>query len=348
MKQLTVGMARMLPKAELHFHLDGSLRVGTILSLAAAEGVRLPAEEEESLGKLVKVGSHCQSLEEYLAAYAITLSVMQSPQALTRVSYEAFHLCHSDGILYAEARFSPALHTRRGLSYDQILAAVDDGRLQAERQLGIKGGIIVCAMRHNSVEESVELARAAVRNKHRGVVGFDIAGPEKGFPASLFKEAYQVAEQGGLGLTAHAGEGDDWRNMVISINDLHVSRIGHGVHMKDSPETLALVKEKRICIEQCITSNLLTKAVADLASHPAKSFVDNGVMLNLSTDGTLMTDTTLSDEYAIAFNELGFTKKQLLQVIENGFLAAFQPQEVKERMARDAVQKARHILEQLE
>ena len=295
---------------------------------------------------MTRVGSHCKSLEEYLEAYAITLSVMQTSSALERCSFEALELCHDDGITYAEARFCPALHTRQGLSFEQVLKAVEAGKVRAEEKFGIQSGLIVCAMRHHNVSESEELAKLAVAHKDHGVVGFDIAGPEKGFPPQLFAKAYEVARAGGLGLTCHAGEGEGLSdNVATAVTLLGVTRVGHGVAMADNASTMALVRDRNVCIEQCITSNVLTKAVESLESHPAKRFLNEGITLNLSTDGVTMTDTTLSEQYFIAQNQLHFTRQEFLQIVQNGFLHSFQPDAKRQEMAKHALAKATEIMD---
>ncbi len=345
MRPITLATLRQCPKAELHYHLDGSLRVQTILELAKQDDVLLPTTDEAALTRLVRVGAACESLVEYLEAYRITLSVLQTRSALARCSFEAFELCHGDGVSYVEGRFCPSLHLQRGLSPEAVLEAVLEGGRRAERELaGLRVGVIVCAMRHHPIAESVELAHLAARYADKGVVGFDIAGPEAGFPAAPFAAAYDIARTAGLGLTAHAGEADGWQSVDEVIKLLGVSRVGHGVALRDSGETRELVRERRVCVESCVTSNTLTKAVGHISEHPAKSFVESGIALTLATDGVTMTDTTLSQEYHRAHTDLGFSAAQIVACIEAGFMNSFQPQHVRLQMAQEAVTKARHIL----
>lgn len=174
----------------------------------------------------------------------ITLSVLQTRSALERCSFEAFELCREDGVSYVEGRFCPALHGQRGLSPEAALEAVLEGSRRAQAAPGLRAGVIVCAMRHHAVAESVELARLAARYAGRGVVGFDIAGPEAGFPAAQFREAYDIARAAGLGLTAHAGEADGWRSVESAIRELGVARVGHGVALRES-EAVAQVSGVR-------------------------------------------------------------------------------------------------------
>jgi adenosine deaminase len=228
------AMLQQCPKAELHYHLDGSLRIQTILELAQQDRVALPTTDLAALTRLVRVGSACSSLVEFLEAYKITLSVLQTRQALERCSFEAFELCREDGVSYVEGRFCPALHCERGLTAEQALEAVLEGSRRAQAVPGLRTGVIVCAMRHHAPAEGLELARLAARYAGRGVVGFDIAGPEAGFPAAQFREAYEIARGAGLGLTAHAGEADGWHSVESAIRDLGVARVGHGVALRDS------------------------------------------------------------------------------------------------------------------
>ena len=177
----------------------------------------LPTTDFDELQRLVVVGSRCQSLVEYLEAYRITLSVLQSERALERATFEAFELCAEDGVSYAEGRFCPALHTAKGLSLSAALAAVLRGTARASRVLAMRAGVIVCAMRDHSAEEAERLAELAVSLRGEGVVGFDIAGPEKGFPGAVFARAYRLAREGGLGCTAHAGEADGAHSVRTAI-----------------------------------------------------------------------------------------------------------------------------------
>jgi len=248
---------------------------------------------------------------------------------------------------FEESRFCPTLHVHEGLTPHEVLTAVVEGHKKASETLGIRSGIIVCAMRHHSVAEAETLAKLAAEFQKDGmVVGFDIAGPESGFKASLFREAYDIASKANLGLTAHAGEAHEHTSIQSAVKKLHVTRIGHGISMKDHAETRQLVKDKNVLVECCITSNLLTKAVLEPKLHPLKQYLDAGISATLATDGVIVTDTCLSEEYLLAQNALGLTPEHILQIVEYGFLRAFQPTDVCKEMARDAVEKTKILLNQ--
>ena len=202
--ELTREFIHRLPKAELHCHLDGSLRVSSIIDIAAIEDVTLPSTDPEELKSLLAVGLECPSLEVYLQSFDITCSVLQSKEALQRAVYELAEDCASENVRYLEIRFAPILHTKRGLKLVEVIAAVLKGKEQAERDMNIKLGIIICSLRHNDPEESLIAAELAVAFKNKGIVGFDLAGAEKDFPARNHKDAFDLIIKNNINTTVHA------------------------------------------------------------------------------------------------------------------------------------------------
>ena len=321
--ELTYDLVKKLPKAELHCHLDGSLRVETILDIAAKEGVELPSTDPQILRSMLAVGADCPDLETYLKTFDITCSVMQSAESLLRVTYELAEDCAAENIRYLEIRFAPILHTNRGLKLVEVISAVLKGKEQAERNLNIKIGIIICSLRHNNPEESIIAAELAVAFKNKGVVGFDLAGAEKDFPARDHKEAFSMIIKNNINTTVHAGEGYGPESIHQALHHISANRIGHGTRLRENGDLLNYVNDHRIPLEMCITSNVQTKAVDALDHHPIRFYFDYGLRVTLNTDNRLVSNTTLTDEYMIAIREFGFNAEELKYLVLNGFKSAF-------------------------
>jgi adenosine deaminase len=322
--RLTKEALRRWPKAELHVHLDGCLRPSTMLELARAQGIRLPAETPRGLAEALSV-KHAKSLEEYLTKYEITLSVMQTATALERIAYEFVLDAAADGVRYVEVRYSPLLH-RPALTLAQALEAPLAGLKRGTVETGTKVGLIVCGIRTRAAAESLELARAAADYRTAGVVAFDLAGPERGFPASDHATAFAYAAQHGMACTCHAGEGDGPHSIHQALHACGAQRIGHGTRLGEDPALLAYVIEKKIPLEMCLTSNLHTHTVPSVAAHPFKRYLDQGVIVTLNTDGRLVDGVSLTDEYFLAHSALGLTKADLERVTLNACESAFLPE----------------------
>ena len=321
--KLTKDALRRWPKAELHVHLDGALRPATMLELARAQGIRLPADTPDALAKAMLVRD-AKSLEEYLQKYEITLSVLQTAAALERVAYEFVLDKAAENVRYVEVRYSPLLH-RPALTMTQAIEAPLRGIKRAEAETGTKVGLIVCAIRTRPPMESLELARAAVEYRGAGLVAFDLAGAERGHPAADHKEAFALAAQHGLACTCHAGEGDGAASIHQALHVCGAQRIGHGTRLGEDPALLDEVVARRVPLEMCLTSNLHTHAVAAIAEHPFRRYLERGVQVSLNTDGRLMDGITLTDEYFLAHTALGLTREQLARVVLNACESAFLP-----------------------
>ncbi len=322
--RLTKDVLRRWPKAELHVHLDGCLRPATMLDLARAQGIRLPADTPEGLAQALYV-KHARNLEEYLTKYEITLSVMQTAAALGRIAYEFVLDAAADGLRYVEVRYSPLLH-RPALTLGQAIEAPLAGIKRGEAETGIKVGLIVCAIRTRPPAESLELARAAAEYRAAGVVAFDLAGPERVFPARDHAAAFAYAAEHGMACTCHAGEGDGPDSVHQALHECGARRIGHGTRIAEDPALLADVVERKIPLEMCLTSNVHTHAVPSLAEHPFRRYLEQGVVVTLNTDGRLMDGISLTDEYFAAQNALGLTKADLARVVLNACESAFLPE----------------------
>jgi adenosine deaminase len=324
-------LLRRLPKAELHCHLDGSLRPETMLELAEERGVTMPAPDPDSLREYMTV-SDAQNLEEYLERFAVTLSVLQSESALERVAYELAEDAAADGVRYIEVRYAPVLNVREGLSLEQAVEAPLRGLARAEQEHGVVGRVIVTAIRNMSPGVSQELAELAVAYRHRGVVGFDLAGGELGHPARAQARAIEYARSHDLACTCHAGEGDGPDSVRQAVHVCGADRIGHATRLIEDTSLTDYCNDRRITLEICLTSNVQTRVAPSYELHPFREYFDRGLNVVLNTDNRLMSGVTLTDEYVHAAQSLGFEFDELAQVAINGFESCFLPYEERMRL----------------
>lgn len=325
MRKLSREFIKKLPKTDLHVHLDGSLRISTIFDLAKKQGVKLPADTEEGLKNIACCGEKCESLDEYLRGFSITLSVLQTEDALERVAYELAEDAAEENIRYMEVRYSPILHTQKGLKLTTISNAVLDGLSRAAHDFDIKTGVIICGIRNMDPETSVKLAELAIAYKNKGVIGFDLAGAEYDYPAKDHKDAFDLALKNNINITIHAGEAYGPQSIHQALHYCGTHRIGHGTRLIEDGELLNYVNDHRIPMEICIKSNLQTKAVKNMKDHPIHFYMDYGLRITINTDNRLVSDTTLTDEYMTAIEELGMDYPEIKNVIINGFKSAFIP-----------------------
>ncbi|MFL5573286.1 MAG: adenosine deaminase [Gemmatimonadaceae bacterium] len=317
---------RQLPKAELHCHLDGSVRPETLLDLAREHRVQMPKQTPEELAAFMRVDD-AQSLEDYLRRFDVTISVLQSEEALERVAYELAEDATEDGVRYIEVRNAPILNVVKGLTLVQAIEAPLRGLRRAENDFGIIARFILCGLRQFPPADSLEMAKLAVEFKNEGVVAFDLAGGEKGNPAADHAGAFQYAREHNLAVTVHAGEGDGSDSVRQAVHICGADRIGHGTRLIEDPELTQYVNDRRIALEVCLTSNVQTRVADSYASHPLREYFDRGLNVTLNTDNRLMSATTLTDEYVFAAEHLGFTVEELAAVALNGFESAFLPWE---------------------
>lgn len=336
-------LLRALPKAELHCHLDGSVRPETLLELAAELGVSMPRPDAESLRSFMRADD-ARSLEEYLERFGVTLSVMQTEQALERIACELGADAAADGIRYMEVRFAPILNTRAGMSLGAAVEAPLRGLERAHREHGIVTRIIVCAIRNMHADASLELARLAVAYRDRGVVGFDLAGGERGHPAREHRLAFEHARMNDLPCTCHAGEGDGAESVREAVHVCGAHRLGHATRLIEDPSLTDFVNDRRIPLEICLTSNVQTRAATSYAAHPLREYFDRGLVVVLGTDNRLMSGVTLTDEYVHAAEQLGFDMESLARMAVDGFRSAFLPHAERERLATMAEAEIRTLL----
>ena len=332
--QLTKELLQKLPKTDLHCHLDGSLRLSTILELARKQKVELPSTTEEGLAKAIHRGEICQDLVEYLKAFDITCSVMQTEDALERTAYELAQDAAKENVWHLEVRYAPVLHTRRGLPLARINDAVLHGLKRAARDFDMSTGVILCGIRNMDPRDSYRLAELAVAYKGRGVVAFDLAGGERGNPAKDHAKAFTLIRENNMNTTVHAGEAFGPASIKQALHDCGAHRIGHGTRLAEDGDLLAYVTDHRIPLEVCLLSNIQTSVVDDLSRHPLRLYFDLGVRVSLNTDNRLITDTTITDELWRAHVDLGFTLEELKVLLVQGFKSAFLPYREKRTLLR--------------
>ena len=353
-----------LPKVSLHDHLDGGLRPATIIELAAEVNHTLPATDPAALGSWFRESADSGSLVRYLETFDHTIAVMQTHEALVRVAREFVEDVAADGVVYGEVRWAPEQHLAGGLSLDEAVTAVQEGLMagmEAVEEAGrlIQVGQLVTAMRH--ADRSMEIAELALRHRDAGVVGFDIAGAENGFPASRFAEAFAHLARNQFPVTVHAGEAAGVESIVDALVDGRALRLGHGVRIAEDIEvdfddagstddaggravgTVTLgrvaswVRDRGIALELCPSSNLQTGAVAafgtGIGTHPLDLLYQTGFAVTVNTDNRLMSGVSLTGEFELLAGAFGYDLDDILELTMNAVDAAFLPLEEREVLA---------------
>ncbi len=319
---------------DLHLHLDGSLSPKLVLELAKEQGIGLPQWEGQTLERLLSAPADCQSLNEYLACFTLPLQVLQSAEALERSAYELAGRLALQGLLYAEIRFAPQLHTERGMTQSQAVEAVRRGITAAMKEHRVfQAQIILCCMRGGENEKNRETLRVAFRFFGDGVCAVDLAGAEALYPTGEYRELFREAASLGLPFTIHAGEADSPQSIWDALS-FGAKRIGHGVRCVEDPALMDLLAERQVPLELCLTSNLQTKAVSCLAEFPLRRLLEKGIPVTLNTDNMTVSGTTLAGEYCLA-GSLGLAEDEKQKLLENGAKAAFLSQEKKEGLLRE-------------
>ena len=336
--KITREFIHQIPKTDLHVHLDGSMRLKTILELAEEQGVALPGDpqSEEELAEAINMGAICEDLTDYLKAFDVTLSVMQTEEALYRAAFELGEDAARENVKYMEVRYSPLLHTRKGLSYPVIVEAVGEGLREAKRQYGLMSGQIICGIRHMTPEASLRMAELCVAFKHRGVVGFDLAGAEANNPAKDYREAFYLVRNNNVNLTIHAGEayGPESIHQAIHMGGAH--RIGHGTRLREDGDLLNYIHDRRIPLEVCLTSNVQTRAAKSFESHPLPFYMSYGIRCTINTDNRLVTDTTMTEEMVRAAEYYDLNLGDLRKLMIDGFKSTFMPYRKKRSVTAQA------------
>lgn len=326
---------RALPKVLLHDHLDGGLRPSTIVELADEAGYdRLPTHEPDALATWVQRGASRLDLELYLETFAHTVGVMQTADALERVAAECAEDLAEDGVVYAEVRFAPELHTEHGLGLDEVVEATLAGFERGTRGTGLRIGTLCTAMR--TAARSVEIAELALRWRDQGVVGFDIAGAEAGNPPTRHLDAFQLVHRENFHTTIHAGEAYGPPSIWEAVQYCGAERLGHGVRIVDDIEVgpdgeitlgrlASYIRDRRIPLEVCPTSNVHTGAAPSIAEHPVGLLRNLKFRVTVNTDNRLMSDITLSREFANLVEAFGYGIDDVRWLTINAMKSAFIP-----------------------
>ncbi|EGC36265.1 hypothetical protein DICPUDRAFT_54735 [Dictyostelium purpureum] len=344
-KPITIDILKQIPKAELHRHLDGSIRISSLIELAKEQKVELPSYDVEELSKYILKDKDCKSLDHFLEAFQYTCKVLQHAYAITRVFYEMCEDAINDGVTYLEVRFSPILHTLNGLSLSEVMEAVCDGLAMAELNLSIKARVIVCGLRHLDPSVTKDLAEIAWRYRHKGVVAFDLAGSENQFPSKYHKEAFSIIRNKGINCTLHSGEDSDWTSVSDSLHYCGAHRIGHGIAIQQNEELLNFVSDRRVPIECCITSNVQIKALPTPGHHPIRKYFDRGAVVSLACDNVTMSNVTLSGEYKLAIDTFDFSVEETLRLVSYSFSSSFIDPPIKQNICRESIKKAIKIFQ---
>jgi len=328
-------LLRRLPKVLLHEHLDGVLRPQTVIDLAKQAGYKnLPTTDGHALAEWFHQGANQGSLAKYLEGFDHTIAVMQTEEALERVAYEQAEDLHRDGVVYFETRFAPLFHTKKGLTHQQVVSAVLKGLERGHKDFGITARVLICAMRNMDV--SLEMAELAVDFRERGVVGFDLAGEEGGFPPKKHVDAFHYIQRENFNITIHAGEGYGKESIWQAIQYCGAHRIGHGTRLIDDiavvdgkavklGDLAQYVLDKRIPLEICLLSNVHTGAAASLVEHPFKILYREKFRVTLNTDNRLMSNTSMTQEFEAAANTFGLTLDDFEKITINAMKSAFLP-----------------------
>ncbi|MDX8342593.1 adenosine deaminase [Rossellomorea sp. YZS02] len=321
-----------MPKIELHCHLDGSVRPETIIDLAKKDGIQLPSFDQDKIKEELIAPLDCESLDEYLEKFSIPNDVMQSRENLKRITFELYEDAAEENVKYMEVRFAPLLHTRNGLSVEEIIESVIDGMKEAEERFDIKGNIILCCMRTMSPESAFEVVEKGKGFLGKGVVAIDLCASEEAGFCAKFVEPIALAREYGYRVTIHAGETGVGRNVLEAVEWLGAERIGHGVYITDCPEAYQVVKDKGIVLEICPTSNVQTKAVREFRDHPLYEFHRDGIKITINTDNRTVSDTTMTKECELVWGEFAMSEEDYREIYLNSVDAAFASDEVKEEL----------------
>ena len=355
MAALDVESIRALPKVLLHDHLDGGVRPSTVAELAAETGYsELPETDPLRLADWFAASADSGSLDRYLETFRHTVGVMQTPEALFRVAAECAADLGADGVVYAEVRFAPELHTDRGLSLPEVIEAVQAGFAEGSRTSALAGhpirvGTLLTAMR--TAAKSHQIAELTVEYRDRGVVGFDIAGREAGYPPTRHLDAFEYLRRENAHFTIHAGEAFGLPSIWEAIQWCGADRLGHGVRIVDDIERLpdgtyllgplaAYVRDRRIPLELCPTSNVMTGAADSIGQHPIGLLSDLRFRVTINTDNRLMSHTSMTQEMVAVCEAFGWGAPELRRLTVNAMKSAFIPFDERLRLIEDVIKPA--------
>lgn len=313
-----------LPKVELHVHLDCCLSFKGLS--------RIDPTISESFYKKNFIGTSCSCLKDYIRCADTALEYMQTKEQLEIVIEDLFDQLTNDNVIYAEIRFAPLLHQKKGLSSKNVVEIVSNKTKIESEKSGIEVGLILCTLRHFSVDQSLQTVKLVKDFSNKNVVGFDIAADEAGFPIDNHIKSFQFARDNNIFCTAHAGEALGADSITNTLKYLKPNRIGHGVRCIEDNSLIEKIKKENIHLEICVTSNIVTKVFNNLKDHPVDFLLNKGISLSINTDGRTISDTTLNKEYVLLNKEFNWLKNKFLEVNINAMKASFSSNEVKNKI----------------
>ncbi|MCF8260871.1 MAG: adenosine deaminase [Melioribacteraceae bacterium] len=332
----TKTLIERLPKVQLHDHLDGGLRPQTIIELAEEYKYdKLPTKDPKVLSDWFFEGANKGNLKDYLRGFEHTIAVMQKREALERIAYEMLEDAKKDGVVYIETRFAPVFHTMEGLYYDEVLDAVITGLEKGKKDFGVGYGLILCGMRN--IKDNLNIAELAVNFRNQGVVGFDLAGEEGGYPPKNHLESFNFIQRENFNITIHAGEAFGKESIWQALQFCGAHRVGHATRLTEDiyydedgnivgmGDLAQYILDKRIPLEICLLSNVHTGAIDQLENHPFHDLFTQKFRVFLNTDDRLMSDTTLSKEYETAAKLWGLDINDIEKMTINAMKSAFIP-----------------------
>jgi adenosine deaminase len=305
-----------------------------MLELADEQGIRLPTRNLTALKRHLQAGKRTRNLADYLKIFDLTLSVLQTRDALYRVAFELAEDAAAENVRHLEVRYSPILHRRRRLAWEDIVDPVIQGLADAGRRHDMSTGAIICGIRSMPPKTSLLLAELAVAYKGRGVLAFDLAGQEKDYPAKAHRAAFQLILKNNINSTVHAGEAFGPASIGQALHYCGAHRIGHGTRLREDTDLMRYVNDHRIPLEVCLSSNVQTRGVKNVQAHPFGEYFRKGLRVTLNTDSRLISATTVSQEIALAVRAFHLSPYEIKRIIIMGFKSAFLPYADKARLLR--------------
>lgn len=328
MDPLILDWARKLPKIELHRHLEGSLRLFTLLDVAREYNIQLPTYDPEAFRSYVQIVDDPADFHHFLAKFRLLRYFYTSKEVIQRITREVVYDAADDNIRYLEIRFNPIAQSRvHGFKLDDVVEWVLEATQQAQEEKGLRTCLILQIGREESVETAESLVDLAITYRGKLLRGVDLAGDEVTYPAEKFAHPFERARAAGLHITVHAGEAVGWKSVRAAIEVLGAERIGHGIRTVENSEVVQLARERRVALEVCPTSNLHTGVVPGFHQHPLLDLFALGLRVTINTDDPSISNTTLSEEYAVAVEQIGMEQEMLYQALRNAVEAAFIPEE---------------------
>lgn len=324
---------KKLPKIDLHRHLEGCLRLETVVELARDHGVNLPSYNIEQLRPLVQATYDPPDFDRYLAKFRVLRRIYSAREVIERVAYETVADAAADNVRYMELRFSPSAQAAvHGFSFADTTDWVIAGVQRAEKDFDIAIRLIIALVRHDPIEWAEEITEIAIARQTDGIVGFDLTGQAEKHPADPFIQLFKKAKAAGLNITVHAGETTEPETVTEAITVLGAQRIGHGIRAVEDSQVCELIRNEKITLEVCPTSNMQTGAVTSFGRHPLRDLHHMGVPVTVNTDNTSVSDTTLTDEYMVAMLGIGVRLVELREMLMTAVEAAFLPADEKENL----------------